>query len=222
MGERLERRTHRRAPCGIQQSADEKAPVLRRVQAEPAFIREPLLVSLVPAGVHRMPVVDALVEELPRRVLAGDRKQLRLLEGRPDLVGGPGHGREVGEPDRAGLHRLQGLRELGFLRAHREGVPDLVRVEMTVDADPIEGGVEAFVRPQVGLVERHGESREAHLHLVDLLAQGDELLGDVFAGDHVVVLNHVGIIANTCLESNVLNRPNPEWPTRNHGRYSRA
>ena len=81
---------------------------------------------------------------------------------------------------------------------------------MTVDADPIEGGVEAFVRPQVGLVERHGESREAHLHLVDLLAQRDELLGDVFAGDLVVVLNHDGIIANTCLESNVLNRPNPE------------
>src|SRR2546425_11804260 len=111
----------------------------------------------------------------------------------------------MGEADLAGVHRADGCGQLPLVRTHSERVPHVVRVHVTVDADPVVRSVEAIAVPKVRLVELGRQPGKSELQVVDLPAQADQLVGDLLAGR--LVLEHACIIPKRCSEANALNKP---------------
>src|SRR5207248_2895574 len=79
-------------------AVDQEVAGLGRAQGE--VVAEPLLVLLlgVLLGVDGVPVVEASLVELARRVFAGQGKQLGFLETFADRLRRPRHDREMGKP----------------------------------------------------------------------------------------------------------------------------
>jgi len=67
------------------------------------------LLLAVGLGVHRVPVVLALIEELARRHLARQLEQPVQVGVPPDVLHGARHGRQMGKPDLTCLERLHAL-----------------------------------------------------------------------------------------------------------------
>ena len=172
--QRLQGAAHRRPAEGVEHAADQKTAVLGLAQAQAALLHQVLLLAVVARGIDRVLVVLDLVVELARRALLGQGQELRLLEHLGQLLGRPSHGRQVGKADLAPLHGRDGLRQLGLLLAHGQGIPGRVGVHVAVEAHPVGRAVEAFLIPLPAGRELGRKAGEVELQAVDEVAQAGE------------------------------------------------
>src|SRR6266550_2033779 len=90
--------------------------ILDRAQVKAAVLDLLVLLGGVGLGVERMPIVEALVVELARRVLLGEGQELALVEPLAHRLRRPRHHRQMGVADLTlenGLHALAQLRQVG-------------------------------------------------------------------------------------------------------------
>ena len=128
-----------------------------------------------------MPVVQALVVELARRVVAGELEEPALVEGFADRFRRARHHRDMGKADLARIHRLNRAIQVRQSPANREPVGRRVGCHPAVDADPIQGAVEAFIVPKSGFGEGCGSLGEPQLEPVDLPTKADQVKGQARA-----------------------------------------
>src|SRR5438034_5198857 len=76
--QRLQRAAHHRPADGVEEAGQKERAVVSPVHVQGVGLRQLGLLLGVLLGVDRVPVVEALVVELARRVLAGERKQLEI------------------------------------------------------------------------------------------------------------------------------------------------
>ena len=174
LGQRFQSAAHRGPADGVQDSADQQASVLGGAQAQPALLDQVLQGAVKSRGIDRMLVVQNLVVELARRVFQGQRQELRLVEDFGEFLCRVSQGDQVGEADPGLMHCLDALGKLALLFPHRQGVPDRVRVHVAVEADPIGGGVEAFIVPLLTLGKLRRVARELELQAIDEVTQAGE------------------------------------------------
>src|SRR6267143_6496590 len=100
----------------------------------------------------------------------------------------------MGIADLAVVHRLLRLRHLTEALADRDSVPRHVVREMTVEAHPIAGVVEARVVPEPRFRQRSRESRRLELKEVDEALGLHQLVSNVVGGAQTLREDHAQII----------------------------
>ena len=125
-------------------------------------------------GVDRVPVVQAAVVKLARRILTRQIEQRPFLECVANCVGGPRHHRQMGEADVAVLHGEPALWHLRDPLPDQDPVGGGVGGHVTVEADPVDPAVATLVLPVLGLFELGRELRKLELQVVDVSTQLDE------------------------------------------------
>src|SRR5438046_3268521 len=143
---------------------------------KPAVLDLLRLLGGVGPGVERVPVVEALVVELARRVLLGQGQELALVEALAHRLRRPRHHRQVGKADLPLEHRLHALAELGHVGADAQVVAGEVTGEVGVDADPVGRAVEAVTVPPLARRQLRRQPRLLELEEVDASLVVNQLL----------------------------------------------
>ena len=191
-GQRLQRGAHDGAADRVEHSVDQQATVLAGGQSEVAILDRVSLLQGVAFGVHRVPVLHALVVELARRHLSRQIEQDKLIEAFAESDCGPRDDAQVGKADLPSLHRLRALGQFAELGADRDPVAGCFLGQVAVEADPVDGGVGALVGPLGALRKLGSDSRVLEQEQVDLALQKDQLLAEIRPrSDH---LKHAEII----------------------------
>ena len=179
--ERLQRRPYRRPAGRVEDAVDQERAILDRAQVEAPVLDLLRLLGGVGLGVERVPVVEALVVEPARRVLAGERQEFGLVEALAHRLRRSRHHRQVGVADLTLEYGLHALTELGQVGADGQVVAGDIAREMAVDADPVVSAVETVTVPLLAGRELRRQPRLLELEEVDASLVVNQLLT---RGDH--------------------------------------
>ena len=126
--------------------------------------------------------MEALVIELARRGLLGQRQQLGLIECVADDIGGPRHNFQVGVADLSVVDRLLRLWHPIELLADQDPVPGHGVGDIAIEAHPVTCVVVAMLIPELGPGELSRKATCLELEQADQVLGLDQLAGHVVVG----------------------------------------